>query len=868
MGSLFKLRDFWATKCGDEEEFDKKSMVVANIDNESSPQDKIILGSFSGVLRIYQPRQKGFKPDDLLLEQQLDAPILQLGVGRFLPNMQQLALAVLHPRKLIVYSVVRQGGAASAGDGSADPLARQFGIKREYEHNMDRTAYNFCTGPFGGVYGKDYICVQSMDGQLQFFEQDKLVFSRFLHNFVVPGHLCYNPKTDCFITNTSTLDIECYKYQVLHTSSGSEEKQEKSTASDGQSTGTGGKKIQVDWSLNVGEDVVDIRVAKFSRGSSNNQPDIIVLGERTVFIIKEQGQIRQQKRLDYFASCLTPYLYSGDSKVQNVMIGTYNNSIQIYNDVSLIWAAKTPSVPLAMEVSSMCKVDGMIVMLTADGQLSINYLGTDPASTPVQNLESKELDYEDMDEEHRRLQALIRQAVNAGKAEPKEQIQVKAQVPPTLDSPQDGTFDSPASQHHRSTTVKLFLSYSGDEDIENAVLTVNVPSPFQLDEQSILILSLHGSGGRDPQTPMVVHLTIYLPDVTPTGNSIGLLPTSLQTTCLVAYTNPNGEPLTTKTTFLLPLALAGCVIPPVKNPQFKITLDTNRVPPQMQQLFDDIVAGKGELASAGNVLSFQYYNTNGCDVTILVSKNAGRYRIQSGTFEALWLFTSELARRLKLFYVEGEGAGSEENAEPFCISYSENLPFQEYFNSIDVHFKARQSLTGSQQVLSERAHQFRSIQKRLLVRFKDRNPSPLCNLDLLFEDTYRNLINVSETVETNQALLQGSANSLTCATHLMLFLIRYRFQLKKEDFKVLSHCLSPVVVDSQTQGWEECTDAAMTHLLRTCLAKNPRESGSLPQPLAVPNDINKLKKHIALVCDRLAKGGTLRMDTNKPKHRG
>ena len=68
----------------------------------------------------------------------------------------------------------------------------------------------------------------------------------------------------------------------------------------------------------------------------------------------------------------------------------------------------------SMQVSTLCKVEGMIVMLTADGQLSVNYLGTDPASTPVQNLESKELDYEDMDEEHRRLQALIRQAVNAG----------------------------------------------------------------------------------------------------------------------------------------------------------------------------------------------------------------------------------------------------------------------------------------------------------------------------------------------------------------------------------------------------------------------------------------------------------------------
>ena len=95
------------------------------------------------------------------------------------------------------------------------------------------------------------------------------------------------------------------------------------------------------------------------------------------------------------------------------------------------------------------------------------------------------------------------------------------------------------------------------QDIENAVLTVSVPSPFQLDEQSILILSLHGSGSRGTHTPLVVHLTIYLPDSSPAGNSVGLLPTSLSTTCIVAYTNPSGEPLTTKTTFLLPLALAG-----------------------------------------------------------------------------------------------------------------------------------------------------------------------------------------------------------------------------------------------------------------------------------------------------------------------
>ena len=94
---------------------------------------------------------EGPRPDPVRSRPHSAPTTPQLGVGRFLPNMQQLALAVLHPRKLIVYSVVRQGGAAAAGDGSSDPLARQFNIKREYEHNIEPISYNFCTGPFGGV---------------------------------------------------------------------------------------------------------------------------------------------------------------------------------------------------------------------------------------------------------------------------------------------------------------------------------------------------------------------------------------------------------------------------------------------------------------------------------------------------------------------------------------------------------------------------------------------------------------------------------------------------------------------------------------------------------------------------------------------
>ena len=46
------------------------------------------------------------------------------------------------------------------------------------------------------------------------------------------------------------------------------------------------------------------------------------------------------------------------------------------------------------------------------------------------------------------------------------------------------------------------------------------------------------------------------------------------------------------------------------------------------------------------------------------------------------------------------------------------------------------------------------------------------------------------------------------------------------DYSVLTAALSPNVTMNTEQGWEESTDAAITHLLRTTLSKNAREAGA------------------------------------------
>ena len=45
--------------------------------------DKIIVGSYQGVLRIYSPRAGAFTPAHLMIEVSLSDPILQLALGLF-----------------------------------------------------------------------------------------------------------------------------------------------------------------------------------------------------------------------------------------------------------------------------------------------------------------------------------------------------------------------------------------------------------------------------------------------------------------------------------------------------------------------------------------------------------------------------------------------------------------------------------------------------------------------------------------------------------------------------------------------------------------------------------------------------------------
>uniref|UniRef100_A0A8P0THT3 Bardet-Biedl syndrome 9 n=1 Tax=Canis lupus familiaris TaxID=9615 RepID=A0A8P0THT3_CANLF len=794
--SLFKARDWWSTVLGEKEEFDQGCLCLADVDNTGNGQDKIIVGSFMGYLRIFNPHPvktgDGAQAEDLLLEVHLRDPILQVEVGKFVSGTEMLHLAVLHSRKLCVYSVSGTLGNVEHGN--------QYQIKLMYEHNLQRTACNMTYGSFGGVKGRDLICIQSMDGMLMVFEQESYAFGRFLPGSLLPGPLAYSSRTDSFITVSSCQQVESYKYQVLAFATDADKRQE----TEQQKLGSG-KRLVVDWTLNIGEQALDICIVSFNQLASS----VFVLGERNFFCLKDNGQIRFMKKLDCSPSCFLPYC-SVSEGTMNTLIGNHNNMLHIYQDVTLKWATQLPHIPVAVRVGCLHDLKGVIVTLSDDGHLQCSYLGTDPSLFQAPKVESRELHYDELDIELKELQKIIKD-VNKSQGiwpvtEREDDLKVSAMVSPNVDSVSQATDVEVGIDLIPSVTVKVTLQ--NRLALQKAKLSVYVQPPLVL--------------------------------------------TCDQFTFEFMDRNPDGIPRVIQCKFRLPLKLICLPGQPSKTASHKLTIDTNKSPVSLLSLFPGF-ANQSEDDQV-NIMGFRFLG--GSRVTLLASKTSQRYRIQSEQFEDLWLITNELIIRLQEYF-------EKQGIKDFACSFSGSMPLQEYFELIDHHFELRINGEKLEELLSERAVQFRAIQRRLLTRFKDKTPAPLQHLDTLLDGTYKQVIALADAVEENQDNLFQSFTKLRSATHLVILLIGLWQKLSPDQVAILEAAFLPLQQDTQELGWEETVDAAISHLLKTCLSKSSKEQAlNLSSQLNIPKDTSRLKKHITLLCDRLAKGGRLCLSTD------
>ncbi|NXI62672.1 PTHB1 protein, partial [Anseranas semipalmata] len=761
--SLFKARDWWSTTLGEKEEFDQGCLCVADVDN--SGQDKIIVGSCMGYLRIFHPHPvkpgDGVQAEDLLLEVHLREPILQVEVGKFVSGTEGLHLAVLHCRKLCVYAVSGTVGNVEHGN--------QYQIKLMYEHYLQRTACNMTYGPFGGVKGRDLVCIQSIDGMLMLFEQESYAFGRFLPGFLLPGPLTYNSRTDSFLTVSSCQQVESYKYQVLAFATDADGRQE--TVEQKLSSG---KKLVVDWVLNIGEQALDICIVSFNQAV----PSVFVLGERNLFCLKDNGQIRFMKKLDYNPSCFIPYCSVKEGTI-NTLVGNHSNMLNIYQDVTLKWATQLPHVPVSVKVANLQNLKGVIVTLSENGHLQCSYLGTDPSLFQAPRVDSKEVNYEEYNAEMKKLQKIIREATKTQDILPQSQkwrdLVVTAEVSPDLDAESQAIDSEVNAEVVPSVTVKVTVQSKVTVQKLNLVVCVQAPLAVTCDQFIFDDL--------EPASSETVVLSVFLKENCP--------PSGLEGNCVVSCNtptelNPEGIPKVVQCKFKLPLRLICFPAQPSKSADHKITIDTNKPPISFLTIFPDFADPSED--DQTNVLGFQFLT--GSKVTLLASKTSQRYRIQSDQLEDLWLITKELMLRLEEHF-------KKQNSKDFACTFSGSIPLQEYFELIDRHFELRLNAEKFRELLSERAVQFRVIERRLLTRFKDKAPAPLQHLDTLLEGTFREVIALADAAEENQANMFQAFTKLKSATHLVIMLVSLWQKLNADQVAIMEATLLLLAEDTQ-----------------------------------------------------------------------
>lgn len=89
--SLFKTKEWWRTRAGVNESFDRRSLLVAPLFGPDK-KDVIVIGGHNGYLRIYCPSSQwldeskepsGYKSSDLIIETRIGECIVDMRTGKF-----------------------------------------------------------------------------------------------------------------------------------------------------------------------------------------------------------------------------------------------------------------------------------------------------------------------------------------------------------------------------------------------------------------------------------------------------------------------------------------------------------------------------------------------------------------------------------------------------------------------------------------------------------------------------------------------------------------------------------------------------------------------------------------------------------------
>jgi Bardet-Biedl syndrome 9 protein len=129
------------------------------------------------------------------------------------------------------------------------------------------------------------------------------------------------------------------------------------------------------------------------------------------------------------------------------------------------------------------------------------------------------------------------------------------------------------------------------------------------------------------------------------------------------------------------------------------------------------------------MIGFMYPNK--AEVTVIVSKNAGRYRIQSSHYESLLFITHQIIQRLNEYF-----------KYEISVYIEDDLYLDYYFPIIEAHFKLNSLKKTKNEELEKYTSLYTVVQKSLLNKYKVKYMTTVVEFKIMNYDTMNVIFNL------------------------------------------------------------------------------------------------------------------------------
>ncbi len=165
--------------------------------------------------------------------------------------------------------------------------------------------------------------------------------------------------------------------------------------------------------------------------------------------------------------------------------------------------------------------------------------------------------------------------------------------------------------------------------------------------------------------------------------------------------------------------------------------------------------------SSANIIGFSYPNK--AEVTIIVSKSGGRYRIQSSYYEALLFISHQIVIRL-----------NEKFKYEVQTNIEDEFNFIDFFVFVENHFSFQNNKKNLNAELEKYTSLYTVVQKSLLNKYKEKNPPKLNNLDFLLKNIYKSINKISDDLVNVNHEIKTISQDIIIWIDILLYKLKLR----------------------------------------------------------------------------------------------